>query len=53
MLIVIESKDNGRKLGVKSPDRAEAVMLAFGRKRGPGILDSTNKRVAAEARRRQ
>jgi hypothetical protein len=27
--IVIESKDAARKRGVKSPDRAEAVMLAF------------------------
>ncbi len=27
--IVIESKDDARKRGVKSPDRAEAVMLAF------------------------
>lgn len=28
--IVIESKDDARRRGVKSPDRAEAVMLAFG-----------------------
>ena len=28
-LIVIESKEDARKRGVKSPDRAEAVMLAF------------------------
>lgn len=27
--VVIESKDEARKRGVKSPDRAEAVMLAF------------------------
>src|ERR1700758_3874899 len=27
--IVIESKEEARKRGVKSPDRAEAVMLAF------------------------
>lgn len=27
--VVIESKDKARKRGVKSPDRAEAVMLAF------------------------
>jgi len=27
--VVIESKDDARKRGVKSPDRAEAVMLAF------------------------
>jgi hypothetical protein len=29
--IEIESKDDARKRGVKSPDRAEAVMLAFAR----------------------
>ena len=28
--VVIESKDEARKRGVKSPDRAEAIMLAFG-----------------------
>ena len=27
--IQIESKDDARKRGVKSPDRAEAVMLAY------------------------
>src|SRR4029077_15615185 len=27
--VVIESKEDARKRGVKSPDRAEAVMLAF------------------------
>lgn len=27
--VVIESKDDARKRGVKSPDRAEAIMLAF------------------------
>jgi hypothetical protein len=27
--IVIESKDDARKRGVKSPDRAEAVMVAY------------------------
>lgn len=31
--IVIESKDDARKRGVKSPDRAEAVMLAFAKVR--------------------
>lgn len=29
--VVIESKDDARKRGVRSPDRAEAVMLAFAR----------------------
>ena len=27
--VVIESKDEARKRGVRSPDRAEALMLAF------------------------
>lgn len=27
--IVIESKDDARKRGVKSPDRAEAIMLCY------------------------
>lgn len=31
--IVIESKEEARKRGVKSPDRAEAVMLAFAQRR--------------------
>src|SRR5271169_3747518 len=34
--VKIESKDDARKRGVKSPDRAEALMLCFGRIR-PGI----------------
>lgn len=33
--IVIESKEDLRKRGVKSPDRAEAVMLAFARMQAP------------------
>jgi len=38
---VIESKEDARKRGVKSPDRAEAVMLCFGRpaKDSAGLLD--------------
>jgi phage terminase large subunit len=36
--IVIESKEEMRKRGVKSPDRAEAVMLAFAN-RTPGIIE--------------
>jgi phage terminase large subunit len=36
--IEIESKDDLKKRGVKSPDRAEALMLAFARWT-PGILD--------------
>ena len=34
--IVIESKDDARRRGVKSPDRAEAVMLAFAEPRFSG-----------------
>lgn len=34
---VIESKDDARKRGVKSPDRAEAMMLAFAPPRGKPI----------------
>jgi ribosomal protein L37AE/L43A len=38
--IVIESKDDARKRGVKSPDRAEAVILAFaGLEARSGILE--------------
>jgi hypothetical protein len=36
-LIEIESKDDLRKRGVRSPDRAEAIMLAFA-DRTPGIM---------------
>jgi hypothetical protein len=36
-LIEIDSKDNLRKRGIKSPDRAEAIMLAFA-DRTPGIM---------------
>jgi hypothetical protein len=38
--IVIEKKDDARKRGVKSPDRAEAVVLAFwtARRRLDGVL---------------
>lgn len=32
--VVIESKDDAKKRGVSSPDRAEAVMLAFASRRG-------------------
>ena len=36
--ILIESKEESRKRGVKSPDRAEATMLAFAN-RTPGIIE--------------
>jgi hypothetical protein len=40
--VKIESKEDARARGVKSPDRAEALMLCFGRLR-PGILDFTKR----------
>ena len=49
--IVIESKADARKRGVKSPDRAEALMLAFAKARTSGFLDfiRDEQRRAAEA----
>ena len=46
--IVIESKEEARKRGVKSPDRAEAVILAFA-DAGPrwGLLELWKEQVAA------
>jgi hypothetical protein len=38
--VQIESKEEARKRGVRSPDRAEALMLAFA-DRTPGILHTT------------
>ena len=38
-LIKIESKEEMWKRGVKSPDRAEAIMLAVGRVGGHGLID--------------
>ncbi len=37
--VVIESKEEARKRGVKSPDRAEGLILAFAERRNPGIFD--------------
>ena len=37
--MVIETKDEARKRGVKSPDRAEGLMLAFAERHRPGIMD--------------
>ena len=37
--IVIESKEDAAKRGVPSPDRAEAIMLAFARPRQHGLID--------------
>ena len=36
--VVIESKDDAKKRGVKSPDRAEAIMRCFAN-RTPGIME--------------
>jgi hypothetical protein len=46
----IESKEEARKRGVNSPDRAEALMLAFA-DRMPGILRYYQERAEAQAAR--
>src|SRR5262249_9045745 len=46
--VQIESKDQARKRGVRSPDRAEAVMLAFG-DRTPGTLRYYQELAKAQA----
>ncbi len=48
--IVIESKDDARKRGVKSPDEAEAVMLAFG-ETGVGVLGVVDYYASEHAKR--
>jgi hypothetical protein len=48
--IVIESKDELKKRGIKSPDRAEAVMLAFA-DRKPGISRYYQEQSEARAAR--
>src|SRR5262249_46364665 len=37
--VMIESKEEARKRGVKSPDRAEGLMLAFAETRTSGIFE--------------
>jgi len=37
--VVIESKDELARRGVKSPDKAEAVILAFGESRRLRVVD--------------
>jgi hypothetical protein len=51
--IVIESKEDARKRGVKSPDRAEAVMLAFAETRVAcyGLLEYYRMEAEALAQR--
>jgi hypothetical protein len=52
--IVIESKEEGRKRGVKSPDRAEAVMLAFAERRlGFGLVEYLESEQARIDRRKE
>lgn len=41
----IESKEDARKRGVKSPDRAEGLMLAFADAGGSGLLDWMREQV--------
>jgi hypothetical protein len=48
--VQIESKDQAGKHGVRSPDRAEALMLAFA-DRTPGILRYYEERAKAQAAR--
>jgi hypothetical protein len=46
--VVIESKDDARRRGVKSPDRAEAIVLAYGHVpiAGEGIVEFYRLEVA-------
>ena len=46
--VVIESKDEARKRGVKSPDRAESIMLAFAERR-PSAFSEADVRAAMSA----
>ena len=51
--IVIESKEDARKRGVKSPDRAEAVMLAFAQHELPYGLTTYMLEKQAELREKE
>jgi phage terminase large subunit len=42
--LLIESKEDARKRGIKSPDRAEAIMLAYAGHLGSGIYEFTRRR---------
>jgi hypothetical protein len=46
--IVIESKEDARKRGVHSPDRAEAIMLAMGTAIGPGLTEFYRRQAARQ-----
>lgn len=43
--ILIESKDDMKKRGLPSPDRADAVMLAFAKGRGPQKFDEGTRKA--------
>jgi ribosomal protein S27AE len=49
--VVIESKEEMRKRGVRSPDHAEAILLAFAEPRGGGLIELW--REQAEVLKRQ
>ena len=51
--IVIESKEEAAKRGVPSPDRAEAMMLAFARPRQHGLIDWWAKQAEALAEQKK
>jgi hypothetical protein len=53
--VVIESKEDARKRGVKSPDRAESIMLAFAKIQveHAGVLEWYRQQAAAVNERRQ
>jgi hypothetical protein len=42
--LLIESKEDARKRGIKSPDRAEAMMLAYAGRQGSGFYELTRQR---------
>lgn len=42
--LLIESKEEARQRGIKSPDRAEAIMLAYAGRQGPGMYEVMRRR---------
>jgi hypothetical protein len=42
--LLIESKEDARKRGIKSPDRAEAMMLAYAGRQGSGYYELMRQR---------
>lgn len=49
--VQIESKEDARKRGIKSPDRAEAIMLCFADEGEPAIVEFYRRRIEAERQR--